>query len=161
MWENSNNEKRIFINDVFGISIKTLFECSKCKSILLTEPFSEMGILSEEEKIDLYNDIIKRIGTRDVAIKPHPMEKTDYNYFFPNNIVLAIKAPMQLLSLNGIKFEAAYSIFSTALFDFPYKIKVCCIGSEVHPKLFKKWPEGTSDKIIAKITNKNVEIINY
>lgn len=159
MWNHSNSEKRLFINNVFGVSKKMLCECSKSKCILLTEAFSEEGVLSEKEKIDLYKNIINRIGRNDIIIKPHPREKTDYRTYFPNNVVLNITAPMQLLTLNGIRFDAAYSIYSTALFDFSYHIKVCCIGTEVHPKLYKESPDWTSDKIRARITNPNIEFI--
>lgn len=161
LWNHSSLEKRAFINDVFEVTADLITECSKYRHILLTEPLSEMGILSEDEKIDLLRDIIKRIGRNDIVIKPHPREITDYSHYFPNNYVLNTRAPIQLLTLNGVRFEAAYSIFSTALFDFPYKIKVCCIGSEVHPKLYSEWPDWTSDKIKAKISNKNVDYINY
>ena len=156
MWNESNEDKRRYINEVFGISFDLINECKKHKRILLTQPFSEQEIISEEEKIDMYRIVLQKLGN-EVVIKPHPMETTDYSIYFPNNVILKTTAPMQLLSLNGIKFDIAYSVNSTALFDFPYKIKVCVLGSEIYPALYKKRPQWTSDTV--KITNKNVEII--
>lgn len=160
MWNESDIYKRRFINDVFAVSTKLISECTKYKHILLTEPLSESGLLSEDEKIDLFRTILKRIGRDDIVIKPHPREKTDYFIFFPNNCILKTSAPMQLLTLNGIRFEAAYSIRSSALFDFPYKIKVCVLGTEIHPVLLERLPDWTSDKIKKKIRNSNVELID-
>lgn len=157
MWNDSDIKKKSFINYLFGVSPHMINECRKFKHILLTQPFSEIGLLSEEEKIDMFKQVLIKIGEDNVAIKPHPLETTDYSRFFSNNLILNTSAPMQLLSLNGIRFESAYSVNSTALFDFPYKIKVCVLGSEIYPPLYRKRPEWTSDTV--KITNKNVELI--
>lgn len=159
MWLESSMEKREYINRIFGVSFDLIHECSKYKHILLTEPLSEEKILTEEEQIRLYKEIIYRIGEDGIVIKPHPRDRVNYSSHIPNVFVLNTDAPMQLLTLNGIRFETAYSIRSSAIFDFPYRIKVCVLGSEVHPVLFQKLPEWTSDKIISKITNKNVEVI--
>lgn len=156
MWNNSDNRKRQFINDAFGISVKLISDYSRFKQILLTQPFSEIDVITEEQKIDMYKDIIERIGSRDIVIKPHPRETTNYSAYFEDSLVLSSRIPIQLLSLNGIIFERAYSINSTALFDFPYHIKVCVLGSEVYPALYEKHPEWVSKNV--KITNKNVEL---
>lgn len=158
MWKDSHIEKKAFINHIFGVSSSLIRESSKYKHILLTEPLSEEHLLSEEEKIKLYKELIFRINKEGVVIKPHPRDRTDYSLFIPNVFILKTYAPMQLLSLNGVRFETAYSIRSSALFDFPYRIKICVFGTEVHPVLFQKLPDWSSDKIKASITNVNVEL---
>ena len=157
MWNESDMEKRLYINNVFGINADMISTCKDFKHIILTQPFSEIEILTEEEKIDMYQTIVRKIGGKDIVIKPHPLESTDYTKYFPRNFVLNSTAPMQLFSLNGVKIESAYSINTTALCDFPYRINVCVLGSEFYPALYKKRPQWTSDTV--KITNKNVEII--
>ena len=159
MWEESNTEKREFINKVFGVSKQIINDNLNFKNILLTEPISEDLLIPEEEKIKIYLNLLKRIGRDDIVIKPHPREETDYSVFFPNYHVLDSIIPMQLLTLNGIKYDAAYSIRSSALFDFPYRIKVCVIGTEIHPILYNKCPDWSSKNIKEKITNKNIDFI--
>ena len=156
MWNSSDKDKRDFINNVFGITPALIEKCLGCKQILLTQPFSETELITEDEKIEMYKQILSKIGHNDIIIKPHPREKTNYSKYFPNYVILNTKAPMQLLTLNGIKFESAYSINSTALFDFPYRLKVCVLGSEIYPKLYEKRPDWSSDNF--KVTNKNVEL---
>ena len=160
MWEESSSEKRAFINYVFGVSVNLIEKCKEFRHILLTDPFSEDDVISEMEKIDLVRNIIERIGQKDLLIKPHPREKTDYSKYFPDIYVLKTYAPMQLLSLNGVRFDAAYSILSTALFDFPYRIKVCAIGSEIHPVLYEKFPDWSSDKIKKRVSDNNIELFS-
>ena len=159
MWNDSSQEKRLFINKVFDVSPELVERCKRIKHVLLTQPYSEAGDLSEVEKIDMYKKILSKIGPEEVAIKPHPREKTDYRACFPNSVVLDTKAPIQLLTLNGIKFESAYSINSTALFDFPYRIRVCFIGTEINSHLLERYPDWTSDKVV--INNQNVELIHF
>lgn len=157
MWNDSDIEKRTFINNIFGVSCRLIDGCRKCHQILLTTPFSESGVLSEAEKIDMYRKVLKMIGRNDIVIKPHPREVTDYSTCL-NVPVLDTKAPMQLLSLNGVKFDCVYSVYdSSALYDFPYKVKVCVLGSEVYPPLYEKKPEYRSDNFVNN--NKNVELV--
>lgn len=47
--------------------------------------------------------------------------------------------PMQLIMLNGIRFEEAYTIFSSAVFGFPYKIRVGMIGTQISKNYLKNF----------------------
>lgn len=159
LWQMSSDRKRDFVNRVMGLSDEMINLCRKCNRILLTEPFSEDEIISEKEKLNVYREIINKIGSEGLLIKPHPREMTDYTIVFPNIPVLKTYAPIQLLSLNNVKFDIAYSIYSTALYDFPYKIKICIIGPEIHPLLIKRFANRTISDI--GLIKDNVEIIEY
>ena len=159
MWNECDLKKRSFINRIFDFSQSLINECANYKHILLTTPFSELELITEKEKIDMYKNIIKLIGRSDILIKPHPRENTDYSKHLPNVYVLKTKTPMQLLSLNNIKFDCVYSVnASTALFDFPYKIKVCIFGTNIYSPLYEK-TQNWNDNIDNEISNKNIELI--
>ena len=99
-----------------------------------------------------------KIGSESLLIKKHPREKTDYSLYFPNNIVMNQSIPMQLLTFNGVRFDEAYAIATTSIFDFPYHIKVGYIGSEIDARIEKFMPNMRSDKISFK--GKDVELLN-
>lgn len=145
LWDESDDVKKAYINRVFGVDEEFCSQLRQRKKILLTQPFSEDGFLTEDEKISIYSKVIEVIGGDDVVIKRHPREKTDYKKFFPNVSVFDLAIPMQLIMLNGIRFEEAYTIFSSAVFGFSYKIRIGFIGSQISHKLLKKFPNHTRD----------------
>lgn len=143
LWDQSEDSKKAYINQVFGMDEEVCQQLKNKKKILLTQPFSEDGFLTEEEKISIYSKIIEVIGSDDVVIKSHPREKTCYQNYFPKVNVFDRAIPMQLIMLNGIRFEEAYTIFSSAVFGFPYKIRVGMIGTQISKKLLEKFPSHT------------------
>jgi len=149
LWKKKNISSQQFILDIFDIDDKILDSFSKIKTILFTQPLSEDKIMSEEEKIKLYKDIIPDTH---IAIKPHPREKTDYKNIFPESEILESKIPIELLTLNGIVFEKVYTIFSTSVLGFPYKCEIHFTGTTIHPALKNKFGiiEYKNGKILKK-----------
>jgi len=143
LWDECDDDKRSFINHIFDFDEKVCEELRKRKKVLLTQPFSEDGFLTEKEKISVYSKVIDVIGGEDVVIKRHPRETTDYHSYFPNVMCFDKAIPMQLIMLNGIRFEEAYTIFSSAVFGFPYKIRIGFIGSQISSKLLNRFPSQT------------------
>ena len=159
LWQLSSENKKGMICDIYGLNPNILRSLYGVKKILLTEPLSEDHDLTEQEKIDLYRDILNSIGSKEILIKPHPRETTNYNEAFPEYEVLRLRIPMELLSLVNIRFEEAYSLFSTALYNFPYHIKVCYIGCEVHPKLKARYPHSTASNF--EVMHHDLEIVKF
>lgn len=140
MWDESSLEKRNFVNNLFGLEKERCEQLASCKKILLTQPLSEDGYITEIEKIAIYAKILERVGTENLLIKPHPREVSDYKRYFPDACVFDQSVPMQLLTLNGIRFEEAYTLFSSAVFDFPYHIRVWFVGSRISASLYQQFP---------------------
>ncbi len=157
LWNQSEDSKKHYINKIFGLDNEIFKQLKSKKRILLTQPFSEDGFLTEDEKISVYSKIIEVIG-KDVVIKRHPREKTCYENYFPEVSVFDRAIPMQLIMLNGIRFEEAYTIFSSAVLGFPYKIRVGFIGSQISQKLLKRFPAQTYMNF--HCSDKNVEMID-
>lgn len=59
LWDNSSEEKKNEILYVFGLETSLLKELSEKENILLTQPFSEDKVVTEEEKIEIYKNIMK------------------------------------------------------------------------------------------------------
>lgn len=136
LWENSSQRKKDIIMSVFGLSENNVRSFAEVDSILLTQPLSEDNVITEEEKIMLYRHII---GNKKVAIKPHPRERTNYKYFFPDVQILNNDVPIEILSLLDVKFSHVYTIFSTAALAFPYHTDVHFMGTQVHPALLRRF----------------------
>lgn len=124
LWNECSDEKKQLIRDIFDFSTEDVKALEKAESIILTQPFSEIGTLTEEEKITFYKKKIEIDGIQNFIIKVHPGETTDYRVFFPNVPVFSKPVPMTLLTLCGAKFKDAYSFNSTASFDFPKETKI-------------------------------------
>ena len=99
---------------VFGYNLE-LFQKPNL-TILLTQPLSEDGLITEKEKILLYKKIIyENARSEQIMIKVHPREKTNYNLHFPNFIITPGHFPIELLNHTSIKISKAITFFSSAL----------------------------------------------
>lgn len=130
-WNQSNEEYKKMIFKIFNLSISDLDLLKQKNRILFTQCVSEDKIISEEKKIQIYENMIKGIKKSELVIKPHPREITNYKNIFDDVFVFDKKLPMQLLTLAGIRFEHCYSICSTAAFSFDYSIHHHLSGSEI------------------------------
>ncbi len=93
----SHNEKDR-IAAVFGIDAKELDLLKQKKVILITQPLSEDGIVTESDKQRLYQSILSNYNPNEVVIKPHPREKTNWATVFPGTPIISRCVPAELLS---------------------------------------------------------------
>lgn len=70
----------------------------KRSTVLLTEHFSNLGIMTAQEQLEVYANLKERLLFKgDLIIKPHPDDNTDYSSIFPDALVLKEKFPSELL----------------------------------------------------------------
>lgn len=144
LWDKKEKEEREEILKLFNFKkLKTL---ETKKNILLTQPLSEDGFISENEKIEIYKKIIRKYEKNSIVIKSHPREKTKYKNYFSDCHILEGNYPLELLTLEGVVFRRVITIFSTAAFNFGKNTEINFYGTRVHPKLLEKW--GDSDLIM-------------
>lgn len=90
-------QKRDFIELFSSESYKPL-----SKVVIFTQPFSEDGMMSEVEKIDIYKIVYEhycRIYNKaDICIKSHPREETNYSLYFDCSFIKS-KIPGQIMIL--------------------------------------------------------------
>lgn len=127
-WNESTNQKKEFICDIFSFHQSEIDFFANKENVLFTQPLSEDGIMPETEKILIYRYILSQIPGR-VVIKSHPREKTLYKEVFPECDVFSSPIPLELLSLVGVKFKSVYTLFSSAVFNLPYKTDIHWFGS--------------------------------
>ena len=136
LWSNVKPKNKESIVSIFGLSIESQKNLKEKEIILFTQPFSEIEVLTEREKIELYKRIIKKYSKEKLVIKNHPQEKTDYKKEFSDIMVLEKKFPSELLSLLGLNLKKVVTINSTAISIFLKKAEIDFYGSKVHPKIF-------------------------
>lgn len=109
-YENLTSDQHKFINDIFFYPKieKNLSDFD----ILITQPLSEIGMISENRKLDIYKNILEKSDS--ILIKPHPAEITDYKKIF-NVPVLSPQTPVELFALNQVKFRRALTIYSSGI----------------------------------------------
>lgn len=136
IWNNKDNKEKMEILGILGVDVNRISILKDKLYILYTQPLSEDGIISEREKIQLYEKILAKYDINKVVIKPHPREKTNYQLFFKNVYVFRDNIPSELLPLLGVRFEKAITLFSTAVLQHS-RNSVVFYGTNVHPKIYQ------------------------
>ena len=145
LWEELDERKKKEILNILNVNLEEveLLRKEKEKILLITQPLSEDGIINEEEKIDLYKEILLERKIKKVFIKPHPREKTNYIEVF-KNIGIEVKVlpnefPAEIFMLLDMNFKKVITIFSTAVLNFKYKYEIEFIGTKKYLKLYERF----------------------
>lgn len=143
IWSNLSQEAKKEILEVFNVDIEKFqtFDEEDKKVLLLTQPLSEDEIITEEEKIKIYREIIEKQNGRKIYIKAHPREKTNYGDIFKELNIKIIENgfPIELLLLLNINFSKVITLFSTGALNFKGRSEVEFIGTEKYPKLYERF----------------------
>ena len=145
LWDNLSKEKKDEILYVFGLDNSLLKELSKMENILLTQPFSEDKVVTEEEKIEIYKNIMKNYDEEKTVIKTHPREKTFYRDIFPKAVILDKPFPFELFSLMDSNFKKAITVFSTSVMNLGKDVEIDFYGSRINDKLLKQFGDVKLD----------------
>lgn len=155
-WNSLTKEKQREILSIFNIEIEELevLKNSINKVLLLTQPLSEDGIMSEEEKISIYKNILQERNIKEVYIKIHPRERTDYIKELQNIKVHIIKKdfPVEILFLLNVNFSKVITLFLTAALNFKGKGEIEFIGTKNYPKLLERFGR-IEDRKLRRIYN--------
>lgn len=123
--EKLGDSTKKMIVDTFGMGIQ-LDELRKQledkAGIIFTQPLSEDGYISENEKKKVYSDIVNfysRYGK--LVVKLHPRDTS--NYEFTSASIMKSDFPSELLSISGKKFEFAVALCSSAVETVDAKLK--------------------------------------
>lgn len=143
VWKELSEVKREKILDIFNIKLEKLKYLNKLenKVLLITQPLSEDRVITEQEKIEIYQEILEKEKNKIIYIKSHPRERTDYLKIFSkyNIRILEKDFPLELLSFLEIDFLKVITLFSTAILSFKGKYEIEFIGTERYKKLYEKF----------------------
>ena len=140
LWNQKSSKDKEKILQIFNVDLKKIEQLKRYPYLLLTQPLSEDGLLSEEEKIALYKEAVKDFNEELLVIKVHPREVTEYRNYFPNSFILGEPFPVELLKFNNICFEKVITLFSTAANDYlDSDSELIFLGTECHGALVKQF----------------------
>lgn len=148
LWNKKTLEEQNDILDVFSFDLDIKEKIKGRDIILFTQPLSEDNVITEEEKLKIYSEIIKKYPKDRLVIKTHPREKTNYKDIFKEYLVLDNPFPFEILNLLDVKFNKAITLFSTAALGLGDRVKVDFYGTEVHDKILKRF--GSCDNIMER-----------
>lgn len=138
-WQTNEYGRQVLL-DSHGISKSQIDQMSKCKYLLLTQTFTEDGVLPLEREIELYRQLLGDINLQELFVKPHPREHIDKSQFFPGAKFFKLKCPMQLLAYCGFKPRTIYTINSTSVYTLPYKdVNIEFMGTECDERLVNRF----------------------
>lgn len=141
-----DKDSRKKILKVFNLNDENIVRLKKSEEniLLLTQPLSEDNIVTENEKIEIYKEIIKKEIGKSIYIKTHPREETNYKEIFKEFNIKVIKKdfPIELLLISNIKFNKIITLFSTGALNLK-KIteEIEFIGTKKYSKLYEKLGE--------------------
>ncbi|SJZ57468.1 Glycosyltransferase family 52 [Cetobacterium ceti] len=138
-WNLLTEEEKNRIRKIFKVTEIDMENIENCDGILITQPLSEDGVLTEKEKIEIYGNILKNYRDKKILIKPHPREKTDYKKYFPHCEIIKGKFPFELILLNGKKLKKLITIFSTGVLIGKENIGIDFYGTEINEKIYKSF----------------------
>jgi hypothetical protein len=124
-WVNLSYEGKCCICSIFWLehdNCLSYFSTLNGKDILLTQPLSEDGHITEKEKIQLYKTLLSKYDIKDVYIKTHPREVTAYSDY--NFKVLNLRCPAQFFEFYSVEFSTVISLFSSGINELTAERKV-------------------------------------
>jgi len=135
-WSDSTYKKRERIQDIFNISINSIYNSISKHTILLTTPLREDYGLTDSEYLDVYHKYLMEYQN-DIVIKPHPRDNFNWTKQMNKNIPVIPKyIPFQLLSLLGYTFARAITVDSSAVSLLSNDTVIIWLGSSCHQKIF-------------------------
>lgn len=134
-----NQEQKNALADFFLNKFELINTTAKT-ILVITQPLSEDGFISEEYKIHLYKKIIEgfqKDGYK-IYLKSHPREKTQYDKTISEiDEVISGNFPLEILNLNPlIKFDKGITIFSSALNNCDFIGEKIFLGENWDSKIY-------------------------
>lgn len=118
-----SEDERERIKGIFLTGEVTSLEGEGPKMLVLTQPWSEFGFCTEEEKVTLYQRIVAnnqvKYPNHTLYIKKHPRDLTDYHATFKDAVYIDSQIPFEVLELikeNGL-FDVGITINSSAIYS--------------------------------------------
>lgn len=139
-----DNEKNIIVNTFIGDNKIELVQKDSNACLVLTQPLSEDGIVSEKQQIAIYHEIIDKLNAYNVYIKIHPREEEKlYKENFPTCTIFAQKnMPIEVISMiPHVYFQKAITIYSTAINTINFVDEKIVLGRE--------WMDSVLDTMIS------------
>lgn len=114
LWSEMNEQRRRNILNLFGIDSDFVNRLNEFSTVLVTQILP----IPDDDKIAIYNDMVKGIEMNKLLIKTHYAETTNYSSIYPESTVISTPVPMQLFDLLGFSPTKILTISSSAIQPF-------------------------------------------
>lgn len=140
MWQKKTEEQRQALCDAYLPSDWQSIIATSRSVVLLTQPWSEDCCtypkqFTETDKIELYKTILQGYDEKQVIVKTHPREHTNYRTHFPDALVIDTPALIELFLLAGLKVSEAITVSSSCIYSFGDGVETKLLGVEVTEKM--------------------------
>ncbi|MEE1316196.1 MAG: glycosyltransferase family 52 [Prevotella sp.] len=139
LWDAASENKKNFIIATYNLDTLNLKVLASRNVVIFSQPLCNDAHFSFEEQRKLFLPYIEEYGADNILVKLHPRDNFDYKNAYPGVEVLCTKAPQQLLSLMGLKFNVAITCCSSAVSSMDEDCEVIWIGSEVDNRIVKAY----------------------
>lgn len=146
LWQESCEEKKNFILNVFDLTPDELVVLQGCDVLVLGQPLAHDGYMTEAEQIEMTRRILAPYEPSRVLLKPHPRDPLKYAELFPDVRVWNKPTPMELISLCGAKFKKVVTVNSTAALSFSYSLELDWLGKNLDALCFSHLCEASRKK---------------
>lgn len=126
LWTKSSEQKKKLILDYYSVTDSDIENLKSKSAILLTQPLSSgaRAVVSDQQLISIYRDIINGIGRENLVIKLHPRDTIDYQSIFPDVLIFDKPIPFEIFVMLGVRFNDAHTINSTAVYSLPKPVEI-------------------------------------
>lgn len=130
LWDKVSDVKSNLILTAYNLHDIDFSAFTHRKVVIFSQPLCNDAHFSYCEQRDLFLPYVEKYGAENILIKLHPRDNFDYKKAYPGVGILSTKAPQQLLSLMGLKFDTAITCCSSAISCMDKECKIIWIGSE-------------------------------
>lgn len=131
-WDTLSPKRKSDILYLFGIKDELLKKINEYSTVCVTQVLP----IPEEDKIELYRNLLRGVDESEVLIKTHYAETTDYKRYFPKASVISLPIPMQLFDLLGYSPKKILTISSSAITPFIKDgVEIIFLGTECDKRI--------------------------
>ncbi len=139
LWDEASEDKRNVILSAYNLSKIDLNALAFRNGVIFSQPLCLDAHFSFSEQRDLFLPYVEKYGAENIVVKLHPRDDFDYKKAYPGVEILNTKAPQQLLSLMGLKFDIAITCCSSAVSSMNKDCQIIWLGAEVDERIVKAY----------------------
>lgn len=157
LWANKTEDEKNEILEIYNLN-DMINKINDNTILLLTECFSEDGILPFNEEISIYKELIeKQKDTENLIIKTHPRERKNYKEIFPEFTVIDQPFPLEILKCMDLNIKKIVTIASNASLNFADECEIEIYEKETSSKELNEAKNSLKNQLLSKKTsNKQV-----
>ena len=157
LWKELDYKEKDKILQIFNINYDNI-TFKNNTALILTQPFSEDNLLTLNQELCIYENLIEKFSDYSIIIKPHPRDKKNYKKIFSNVELIDSYFPIELLNLFDINPTIVISVTTASLLNFKNCKMYVYEGdlytdelNNVRNELLKKINEENSENLIRNI----------